>query len=52
METQASKKSSSVAFQSQETIGERAARERCQVPALKAREKIGELSTSMAGKAP
>jgi hypothetical protein len=33
MGTQASKKSSSVAFQSQETIGERAARERCHVPA-------------------
>jgi hypothetical protein len=48
MGTQASKKSSGVAFQSQETIRERAARERCQVPALKARGDIGELETPSA----
>jgi hypothetical protein len=45
MGTQASKKSLGVAFQSQETIRERAAREGCQVPALKARGEIGELQT-------
>ncbi len=45
MGTQAPKKSSGVAFQSQETIRQRAAHKRCQVPALKARGEIGELQT-------